>query len=182
MNEATKERMELAGEYLERLTAGIFPMSGEIAEMNSDLNNPEIVRSLYLIQDVYKSLVKECTTRKKTVSKRMFPLECLDNFSYVKDQSITFFVAQLKELSGIPNVKGISIKMVSDWLKENNYLKELVNEVTGEKMTQVTDAGKEEGIYAEHRRSRFGQEYEVIMYSEKAQLWLVENMNQILNV
>ncbi len=155
-------------------------MSGEVAEVDSDLNNPEIVRSLYLILDVYKDLVKECTTRKKTVTKRMFPLECLDHFNYQKDQSITLFVTQMKELSGIPNVKGLSVKQISDWLKENNYLQDIVDEVTGEKITQVTDAGKEKGIYTEHRKSRFGQEYEVIMYSEDAQLWIVENMSIIL--
>lgn len=180
MNESAKERMELAGEYLERLTEGIFPMSGEIAEIDSDLNNPEIVRSLYLILDVHKSLAKECTSRKKPVTKRMFPLECLDNFTYMKDQSITLFVTQLKELSGIPNVKGISIKLISDWLKKNNYLQDIVDEVTGEKITQVTNAGKEKGIYTEHRKSRFGQEYEVIMYSKEAQHWIVENMSIIL--
>lgn len=181
MNEVTKERMELAGEYLERLTEGIFPMSGEIAETESDLNNPEIVRSLYLILDVYKDLVKECTTKKRTVTKHMFPLECLDNFTYLKDLSITPFVTQLKELSGILNVKGLSIKQISDWLKKNDYLEDTVDKMTGEKTTQVTDAGKEKGIYTELRKSRFGQEYEVIMYSEDAQLWIVDNMSMILN-
>lgn len=180
MNESTKERMELAGEYLERLTEGVFPMSGEIAEMESDLNNPEIVRSLYLILDVYKNLVKECTTRKKEIPKRMFPVECLENYSYKRDMSIALLVNQLKELSGIPNVKGLSIKQISDWLKEQDYLQDIVNEVTGEKITQVTDAGKDKGIYTEHRKSRFGQEYEVIMYSETAQNFIVENLKLML--
>lgn len=35
-------------------------------------------------------------------------------------------------------------------------------------------------MYSEVRNTRFGQEYEVIMYSKKAQLWLVENMSEIL--
>lgn len=87
---------------------------------------------------------------------------------------------QRNQIKG-PNVKGLSIKQISDWLKKNEYLEDIVDKMTGEKITRVTDAGKEKGIYTELCKSRFGQEYEVIMYSEDAQLWIVDNMSMILN-
>lgn len=190
MEETMKEKFDLANLYLERMAAGKFPFSDITAERESDLNNAEAIRGLYFVLDFVKALEIENTQRvqntqsrsknRKTTG-RLFPVECLAEFKYEEDKAITNFVSQLKGYSMAGNVKGMSTKAITDWLKANDYLMDTLDSVTGNKITVITKAGEEAGLYSELRHSRFGQEYEVIMYSEKAQNWLVENMDKIVN-
>lgn len=91
-----------------------------------------------------------------------------------------YFISQLKMLAGSPDVKGLSVKRVTDWLKQNSYLQEEKDNETGAKITSITKSGEEAGLYEQARSTRFGQGYKVIMYSEKAQNWIVENLPVIL--
>lgn len=112
--------------------------------------------------------------------RRKFPLECLEDFVFESDKSIMTFVAQLRELAGDGNTKGMSYKRITDWLKAKGYLVEVQDAATGQKTTNISPSGEDAGIYYETRTTRFGQEYQVIIYSEKAQRWLIEQMPSIL--
>lgn len=180
MNQTTKANFELSLLHLERMAEGKFPFSEIPADENSDLYDVEVNRSFRFIINVLNEVREEIEKKRPKTTRQSFPLECLSEFKYEGDKSIMPFVAQLKQLAGDPKVKGISTKRITDWLKTNGYLGDSIDSATGSNNTIITSLGEEAGLYSEVRYTRFGQEYEVIMYSEKAQIWLIENMETIL--
>lgn len=52
-----------------------------------------------------------------------FPIQKLDSFEYKSDKTITKFVEQLNEMIDTSVHTKISYKIITDWLKENDYLK-----------------------------------------------------------
>lgn len=182
MNENLKEKAAQAITYLERMADGNLPISDIPKLDDSVLNSAEVVRSLYFIRDVVKTLVDENNRKSpnQKKGKQQFSVECLENFSYEADKTIMSFVEQLKRLAGNPDVKGISVKKITDWLKAGGYLQDKVDPINKEKYTGITEKGIEAGLYTEVRNTRLGQEYTVIVYSEKAQLWIVDNLKMVL--
>lgn len=180
VKDTMKERIDQANLYLERMAAGRFPFSDRTADETSDLNDREVIRALFFVREVIKEMASEKKSSRQQVEHRSFPVECLEKFVYEGDKSIIPFVSQLKNLAGAHDVKGMSTKKITDWLKGEGCLRDEIDAVSGNKITVITKSGDEAGLYSEVRNTRFGQEYEVIMYSKKAQLWLVENMSEIL--
>lgn len=181
MEQFDQSRLESAIIFADRLAEGLDPISGMLAEEDSALNDPVVIRSMYFIKEVLQAVHRNSGRVSGKGGKKEFPLECLKNFVYTGDKPITKFLEQLKNLADDPDVKGISSKALGDWLKNRGYLTEEVNAYTGKRETRTTPEGEDFGIYTEQRTSFYGREYRVNLYSRKAQEYIVENMEAILN-
>ncbi len=184
MYEVDMKKLEVALTYAERMAEGNNPVKNIPAEEDSVLNNPNVIRCMYFIKEVLGEIKKNGGVIGRNHSnshKSPFPLEVLSNFQYREDQSISHFMAQIKALAGDTNVRGIGTKSITDWLKQRGYLTEEYNPVFNQKSTKTTQAGEEFGLYMEQRTSAKGYEYFTVMYSQKAQEYIVHNMEAILN-
>lgn len=176
-------KLDIAITYIQRMADGLDPVKNIQVEENSVINNPNVIRCMYFIQDVLMEVRKNdgVIGSKKRTGKEPFPFEVLDNYIYEKDKSISHIISQIKELVANPNVKVMGYKVLSDWLKASGYLLEEVDKYTGKKTNIPTDKGKELGIYLEERTSMRGENYNVVMYDQKAQEFLVHNLEAIVN-
>ena len=177
-------KLEVAMKYVERMADGKNPVKNIAVEDDSVLNNPNVIRCMYFIKDVL-SAVKEnggiIAGKAPKAPKTPFPFECLSNFRYVEDTTISHFLAQLKKLAQDPNVESIKIKTVTGWLTLKGYLVYLQDKYTGKMQPEVTEAGTEFGLYMNERTSMRGETYKSIVYTQKAQEFIVAHLEQIVN-
>ena len=83
------------------------------------------------------------------------------------------FVEQLNELRDDQTMKRLASTHLTGKLKEAGYLTEQFNHLTGRNMAVPTDKGLQLGLSTEKRISGKGNEYEVVMYNEEAQEFLL---------
>lgn len=105
----------------------------------------------------------------------------MDSFEYKSDKTITKFVEQLNEMIDTSVHTKISYKIITDWLKENDYLKREYNTEIKKPATYPTEKGRNIGITAYKDKNNRGLEYIRIIYGEAAQKFIVKNMDQIIN-
>lgn len=184
MGKIDETKLEIALAYVSRMAEGNHPVKNRPVEEDSVLNDPNVIRCMYFIKDVLHQVKDNggmIGSRSSKSAKSPFPLEVLSKFVYREDTSITHFLAQLKLLAEDPDVKGIGIKPITEWLKQMDYLLDEYEEGTGQKKTRTTPKGEQFGLYMEPRVSARGQEYNIIMYSRRAQEFIVQHMEAILN-
>ena len=86
--------------------------------------------------------------------------------------TISDFAAQINDLRDESRMKRLTVKWLTEKLMEEGcFEKKYWNGFT---RTVLTEKGREAGIRAEERISSKGNPYEVFLYTEKAQRYLVE--------
>lgn len=184
MGKIDETKLDVALAYVSRMAEGNNPVKNSPVEEDSVLNDPNVIRCMYFIKDVLQQVKDNggmIGSRSSRSAKTPFPLEVLSKFVYQEDTSITHFLAQLKLLAEDPDVKGIGTKPITEWLKQMDYLVDEYDEVTSQKKTRTTSKGEQFGLYMEPRVSARGQEYNIIIYGRRAQEYIVQHMEEILN-
>jgi hypothetical protein len=74
----------------------------------------------------------------------------------------------------------LSYKKIKLALIEEGYLYEKYDSDLKKNIMVPTQKGEEIGMYIEHRESSSGNKYSIVMYDKKAQLFLKENLDQLL--
>lgn len=181
MGEFDSKKLETSIEYVKRMAEGRNPVNNELLEDDSVLNNPNVIRCLYFIEDVLKEVQKSNGKVGVKSKRKLFPLEHLNNYRYQKNVPISAFTDQLNEGIDTKQYKKISYKKITKWLKNKGYL-ELVEDREWNKQRVIpTDIGRSIGIYEEERTSSIGNRYRVVMYDKNAQEFIVHNMRNILD-
>ena len=91
MGKFDSKKLETSIEYVKRMAEGRNPVNNELLEYDSVLNNSNVIRCLYFIEDVLKE-VQKSNGKIGTKSKRqLFPLEHLNNYRYQKNVPISAF-------------------------------------------------------------------------------------------
>ncbi len=83
------------------------------------------------------------------------------------------FVDQLNMLRDEQRMKRLTATSIVSNLKGEGYTEEKYNPLLGRNMITVTERGESIGISTSKRMSEKGNEYEVLMYNEKAQRYLL---------
>ena len=176
-------KLDTAISYIKRMAEGNHPVTNRPAEDDSVINNPNVIRRMYFIQEVLEQVKSNngVIVTKKKKGRLPFPFEVLKEYRYEKDKSISHIISQIGELVDNSEVKMISYKPITDWLKSADYLGEKIDMLSGKKTTIPTAKGEQLGIYMEERISMRGDSYQVVMYNKRAQEFLVENLEAILN-
>lgn len=183
MYQADLSRLEVAITYVERMSQGKNPVRNSAEPPDSTLNNPNVVRCMEYVGEILRQVRdNDGVIGGRPYGKVLvdFPYEVLEGFQYRQDQGITRFLSQLRELAGDPKVKGIPARKVTDWLKKMGYMESQKSPFTGQTRNVVTEKGKEFGLYTELRVNAWGQNYEGVIYSQKAQEYLAAHMVEIV--
>ena len=180
------KKLEIAIQYLHRITEGRNPVNNIPVDDDSVIKNPNVVRCMLFIKEVLEEVKRNdgyIGRRPRTnrdSSKQEYPLEALKEFRYSEDKSVTRLVDQINNLADMTVYQKITYIPITAWLKQNGYLGEEQTEENGKKRTVVTDKGRETGIKSELRRNAKDQEYVYITYGRTAQEFIVSNMDKIL--
>ena len=180
------KRLEVAIQYIRRMSDGKNPVTNRPAPENEVLNNMNVHRCLKFIDevltDVHKSggtvgMVSQRTS-KQSVSE-IFPYETLTQYRYLQDQQISYFLKQLEEY--LPEGQKIPVPAttITLWMRENGYLEKKVLGDTGKENSVPTGKGEELGLYTE-KAGTYPNEYYRVFYNENAQRFIIDNFRRIL--
>ena len=182
------KKLEIAIQYLQRITEGHNPVNNIPVDDDSVIKNPNVVRCMLFIKEVLEEVKRNdgyIGRRPRTnrdSSKQEYPLEALNEFRYSEDKSVSRLVDQFNGLTDLTVFQKLTYKPIIAWLKQNGYLRDEQDEETGKKRTLVTEKGSEAGIKSELRKDSKGQEFVYITYGRTAQEFIVSNMDKILSL
>ena len=182
------KKLEIAIQYLHRITEGRNPVNNIPADDDSVIKNPNVVRCMLFIKEVLEEVKRNdgyIGRRPRTnrdSSKQEYPLDALKEFRYSEDKSVSRLVDQFNGLTDLTVFQKLTYKPIIAWLKQNGYLRDEQDEGTNKKHTLVTEKGSEVGIKSELRKDSKGQEFIYITYSRTAQEFIVSNMDKMLSL
>lgn len=176
-------KLDTAIMYVQRIAEGYHPVTNAEAEVDSGLNNPNIIRSMYFIKDVLEEVRRNegvIGKQKQKDKKEPFPFEILQAFCYQEDKSISYLLKQIHLPAEGRNIKKVSPQTVTGWLKASGYLKEEYCTEVKRVSTVPTEKGKILGIYTEVRKFS-SNTYLAVIYNQVAQEFIVNNFEAIVN-
>ena len=181
------KRLEIAIQYVRRMSEGKNPVTNRPVPDNEVLNNINVHSCLKFIDeiltDVHKSggtvgmVIKR--TPKQSVSET-FPYDTLAQYRYVQDQQISYFLKQLEEYLPEDQKMPVPATTVTLWMRENGYLEKKAINDTGKENSVPTRKGEELGLYTEEA-GVYPNEYYRVFYNEAAQRFIIENFRRILS-
>lgn len=182
------KRLEVAIQYIRRMSEGRNPVTNRPAPENEVLTNVNVHRCLKFIDevltDVHKcggsvGLVPHRERRPKEPAFQIFPYEILDKYEYRQDQQISYLLRQLEEY--LPEGSKIPVQptLITGWLRENGYLEIKAVNDTGRENSVPTEKGRSLGIFDE-RAGVYPNDYYRVFYNENAQRFILQNFRQIL--
>ncbi len=183
MKEIDMNKLNVAIQYIRRMSEGNNPVNNQKIE-DSILENANVVRCLFFVADVLEQVYKnggiggKKSNRKER--KEKFSYAILEQFRYVEDKPISRLVRQMNTPIEETNIKKIKYTSITKALKEEGYLVEMYNEEVGKNIVIPSSKGQGIGIYSVRRVGSKGNVYYVVMYNEKAQNFLKENLEQLL--
>lgn len=180
------KRLEVAIQYIRRMSDGKNPVTNRPAPENEVLNNMNVHRCLKFIDEVLTDVHKSGGTvgmisqraHKQSVSE-IFPYDALAQYRYLQDQQISYFLKQLEEY--LPEGQKIPVPAttITLWMRENGYLEKKVLGDTGKENSVPTTKGEKLGLYTE-KAGTYPNEYYRVFYNESAQRFIIDNFRRIL--
>ena len=180
------KRLEIAIQYIRRMSEGKNPVTNRPAPDNEVLTNMNVHRCLKFIDEVLTDVQKSGGTvgmvsqraHKQSVSE-VFPYDALEQYQYLQDQQISYFLKQLEEYLPEGQKMPVPATTITLWMRENGYLEKKVINDTGKENSVPTRKGEELGLYME-KSGIYPNEYYRVYYNEKAQRFIIENFRRIL--
>ena len=150
------KRLEIAIQYIRRMSEGKNPVTNRPAPDNEVLTNMNVHRCLKFIDEVLTDVQKSGGTvgmvsqraHKQSVSE-VFPYDALAQYQYLQDQQISYFLKQLEEYLPEGQKMPVPATTITLWMRENGYLEKKVINDTGKENSVPTRKGEELGLYME---------------------------------
>lgn len=176
------EVLHRAKNYMDKLANGINPLNDQAVEEDDVVNNVRLSRCFFYVSDILRQVIENGGCVQKTRKKRSaFSVsgETLGAFEYSDEPiSITHVVGRINNLINHNDMKTLSYKVVSNWLKEMGLLEDAVGRY-GNARTCPTELGREIGISIEKRSGSKG-EYFATYYNRNAQEFIINHLQVII--
>ena len=178
-----KEKMQRAKLYMLKLADGINPIDDK--EMNDDivLKNERLSKCFAYIAEVLDSAVQNNSPVKHTSKGKRTNFNITDE--QIKSVAISSDNIPISELVSEINkavdnqyMKKLQPKTVNDWLVSKGYLQN-TTDYTGRSHRELTEMSANIGITRKQGMGTYG-EYTIILYSEKAQRFIIDNISDII--
>ena len=124
------KKLEIAIQYLQRITEGHNPVNNIPVDDDSAIKNPNVVRCMLFIKEVLEEVKRNdgyIGRRPRTnrdSSKQEYPLDALKEFRYSEDKSVSRLVDQFNGLTDLTVFQKLTYKPIIAWLKQNGYLRD----------------------------------------------------------
>lgn len=177
---AEVEKLRKVKQCIDSLAEGLNPLTGQPLPEGDIVNDVRVSRSLFLASAFLQEQIQG-TTAKKNGKKQAFRLS-LEEREQVEFSSQPIPASELarrmNDAVGAQDCKKISYRQITDWLVKVGMLK-LVENTTGTQRRRPTDSGEKLGISVDNRVGQYGP-YQVVLYSEGAQHFIVDNVDAIV--
>lgn len=175
------EKAKRARVYIEKLANGINPIDGKSVDKNDVINNVQITRCLFYVNDLLREVIENGGITPKRTKKLPFRItaEELREFNYSNEPiTISGITERINALVDLEAYKKFSYKKVTDWLVEIGCLQVIEN--NGKKVKRPTEQGNNIGISEEPRIGQNGP-YIAVTYNREAQQFILDNFDAFLN-
>lgn len=170
-----------AKDYIDDLANGIDPLTKEEVPENDIINNVRVSRCLFYVSDILGKIVENGgINNANTLEKTAFDPGQIDKSKIeISSYSVTVSVIAGRINAVKPQyMKKLKVTAITNWLASINALKTVV--INGKSKRHVTQSGTELGIN-EDEYSKEDRNYQRITYNEKAQRFIVDNLDKIVN-
>lgn len=178
------EKIAYAKGFLDKLAEGINPLDGTALPDGDIVNNVRISRCLFFVSDVLRQVIANGGTEKAgKAKKRKLSADDLAKLAEFEYSDTPIFVSELveriKRVFGGEEIR-VPRGKITKWLTEKGAITETSEGFT--KPTKVpTEFGRELGLIAGKRMNAYGEEFGTIKYSRRAQEFIIDNFEAILN-
>ncbi len=175
------EKLAEAKRLLKALANGEHPFEHTKLSENDITNDVRVVRGLFSVLELLEQGERPSgagdSKRKPSSVDFFLSEEEREAFAYSsEDIPVTELTKRINETVRDPARRKLQYKEVTGWLVEKGLM-EIISLETGWKRVP-TDAGMALGIRVEHRRG-IDREYDVVLYSEEAQHFLLDHIEEI---
>jgi ATP-dependent DNA helicase RecQ len=133
-------------------------------------------KQTFCYEDTSENNSEEIETPKSKQKKTEFQLteDMKEKYEILSNPTLSEIVAQLNELRDSTKMKVLNVSTISKQLVEEEYI--FNRKIEDEYVRKVLPKGLEVGIYEEERTSPNIGTYVVLIYNEKAQLFLLDRL------
>ena len=179
------QKIAYAKSFIDKLANGINPLDDTPIPDDDIANNVRLSRCFFYVSNILqKEIDRESKKEKKEKKSRLVDFsityEQLQNFEYSsKPISATVLAKKINQLVECENMRKLSYRQITGWLLNIGMLeyKDIGN---GKMKRQPTQQGEDIGIVLEFWEKGPGRKYPVIMYSETAQRFILDNIDAVI--
>ena len=175
------ETMQRAKMYLDKLSQGIDPITGNEVPEGEVLNNVRICRCLHYVSGVLEQVI----ANGGVVGKKERNLE----FSITRPQmahiqltqfpvGINEFAENIRAAAGNPDMKRPNTGKITAWLVAQGFM-EMTTDAEGKSRRLPTEAGLRAGLSTRMRQGQSG-EYLAVYYDTNVQRMILDHLEEIL--
>lgn len=176
------EIMKHAKGYLDKLANGINPLDDSILPDTDVVNQVRISRCLFYVSDVLRQLIDQGGMAAARQGKKLpFAITVEERDRVVCSATpipVSEIAKRINEAVSNDAMKKLGYRAITDWLLAVGLLREQTFS-DGKKKKYPTENGSKIGAFLEERTGQYGT-YQVVLYTEEAQHFLIDNIDAIL--
>jgi len=184
------EKLRRAAQYIAQLAEGLDPISGQELPQGSTLNQVRLSRCFFYVADVLRQVIDNGGQVGRPVSSSNPYAPPLPPFTITSEQRaqipiapdtmIKRFAENINALVDLTTMRRLKIIAFNDWLVREGYMRE--DMYNGKRRKIPTEQGRAAGITDEQRQTQQQGYYTAILYDERAQRLLVDNLDEIIAI
>ena len=176
---AEPEKLRKVKQCIDSLAEGLDPFSGRPLPEGDIVNDVRVSRCLFFVSALLQEQLQGPPPR-KTGKKRAFwlSLEERERVAFSAQPIPASELARRMNAAGAQDRKKISYRQITDWLVEVGMLR-LEENPAGSQRRRPTASGETLGISVENRVGQNGP-YQVVLYDQDAQRFIVDNVDAIM--
>lgn len=180
-----KEKMQRAKIYMLKLSEGINPIDDSKISNDDALKNERLSKCFAYVAQVLDGVIQGKTETKQPTSRKTkqpfsITVEQIGRISIKSENTaISELTAEINKVVDNPDMKKLQPKTINDWLVQEGYLRNREDK-NGHMHRELTEKSSEIGIVSKQGMGTFG-EYTIVLYSEQAQKFIVDNLTEILD-
>ncbi len=177
---ADVEKLRKVKQCIDSLAEGLDPFTGQPLPGEDIVNDVRVSRSLFFVSALLQEQIQGPPARKTGV-KLPFQLSLEERERVMfssRPVSASELARRMNDAAGARNCKKISYRQITDWLVDVGMLK-LAENAAGSQCRRPSDSGEKMGISVGNRMGQSGP-YQVVLYDEGAQHFIVDNVDAIV--
>lgn len=181
-NMSELEKIAHAKSFIDKLANGINPLDDTPIPADDIANNVHLSRCFFFVSDILRQVYENGgVTKPKRTPKIPFTvsLEQREKFEYSAEPiSVSEIAKRIYAMAENENMEKVSYRQINQWLLNIGML--YLHDFGGKKpVKRPTEEGNQIGIAVESRLGRYG-EYQVVLYDEEAQRFILDNLEAII--
>ena len=171
------EKLQHLNKYISKLSQGIDPLTGELFPEDTILNNKNIRDCFNDIRLLLEEQIRIIGDSRFDFSSKLDNKERLITLSD-EPVPIGIFISFINEISP-SNKRRIRPSEITSWLVKEGILEEYTH-ADGKVFKKITSKSADFGITSLAKESPSGRKYEVMLYNQDAQRYIMEHINEII--